>query len=174
MKNLALVLIPVVAGWALGVLGTLAVERFKRSSVRRDTARLLLSEVRFNQMRAESFAKIFEADSSGPGIKDEHGRPVPLPPEFLERAQVLPGPFSFSVFDATLQRQAVLDKETMDVLHQFYRTLRLAEQLREFAERINRPGDTGFFRREAANTIALAAKLAAEKTLLQKLEDVAR
>ena len=87
---------------------------------------------------------------------------------------MLPGSFSFSTFDATLERQAYLDPDILNALHTFYRLLRQAEQFREAAATDTAPQRGAGFYKDVFWSAAEGAKVAREKNLLQRLEDSAR
>lgn len=166
---------PLLATFALGIAATVITLTITRCYEKHDVARLLLSEVQFNDARAQIFRGLHERLSSGQELKDVQGNPIPLD-SFLQ-AELLPGSFSFSTFDATLMRQAYFDRDLMDTLHEFYRRLRQAEQFREAAASANtsRCPDlrTGLLK-NVFESAAQAATLAQEKNLVRRLEEIAR
>ena len=165
-------LVGVVLGSVLSFAGMLATNRINRCTERRDVARLLVSEVRFNDSRAIAFANVHERLSSGQELKDVQGNPIPLD-RFLE-AELLPGSFSFSTFDATLMRQAYFDRELMEPLQEFYRLLRQAEQFREAATSHDAPQLRAGFLKDVFESAAEAVKVAQEKNLAGRLEETSR
>jgi hypothetical protein len=88
--------------------------------------------------------------------------------------EMLPGSFSFSTFDATLDRQAYLDPELIVALHSFHRLLRQAEQFRQAASTDNAPQRRAGFLKEGFWSAAEAAKVAREKDLVRWLEESSR
>jgi hypothetical protein len=141
------------------------------SEERQKVATVLIPEVQFNERRAKAFASVHEQMASGKPLKDEHGKPVQLD---LSQAEILPGSFSFSTFDATLQGQSHLDRDLIDALHSFYRLLRQAERFREAAATDRAPPRRARFLQDYFSSAADAAKVAREKELMRRLEITAK
>jgi hypothetical protein len=85
--------------------------------------------------------------------------------------EIVPGSFSFATFDATLDRQAYLDRELVDALHSFYRLLRQAEQFRQAASNDNAPQRRAGVLKDVFWSSAEALRVAREKDLVRRMEE---
>jgi hypothetical protein len=171
LKQLWPILIAALFGWIAGIATNWITLNITRSTEKCDTARVLLSEVEFNDRRAKLFASFHARISSGQELKDKRGNPVPLD---LSQSEILPGSFSFSIFDATLQRHAHFDRDLIDTLHTFYRLLRQAEQFREAAANDSTPQRRAGFLKEVLQSAAEAAKVVQDRQLVQRLKEASK
>jgi len=164
---------PLLATFALGIAATVITLTITRCYEKRDVARVLLPEVQSNRSRAEVFARVNERLLSGQQLKDERGNPLPD----FSQAELLPGSFGFAAFDATLGRQGYFDPDLLEALHAFYGLLRQAEQFREAAASPNAsrcPDLRAGLLKNVFESGAAAAKVAEEKNIARRLEEIAR
>jgi hypothetical protein len=171
LKHLWPILIAAFLGWILAIVTNWISFKITRRTEKRDVARILLSEVKFNDRRAKAFASLHEDISSEQELKDEQGNQVTLD---LSQAKIPPDSFSFSIFDATLQRHAHFDHDLIDALHTFYRMLRQAEQFREAAANDSAPQRRAGFLKHALWSMAEAAKVVQDRQLMQRLEKTSK
>jgi len=138
---------------------------------RRDAARILLPEVQFNDRRAQMFGNIHQQVASGQQLRDVKGNVIPLD---WSKGEILPGSFSFSVFDSTVSIQAHLDADLLDSLHGFYRLLRQAEHFREAAAKDDAPQRRGGFLKDVFESAFDAVEVAHGRRLTERLKEASK
>ena len=140
---------------------------------RRDVAHILLPEVRSNERRAKTFGAVHLQIVSGQPITlpDGEGNVITLD---WSNAEVLPGSFSFSIFESTLNAQARLDADLLDTLHTFYRLLRQAERFREASIADDAPQRKAGYLKDVFKSSSDAGTVARERRLTERLEQASQ
>src|SRR5262245_44196530 len=106
-----------ILGWILGLLSSPIVERLKNAVEYQSLTRLLLVEVRANNLVASGYSNL--------GLRDPQPHPV---------RPILPGYFRTTAFTATLGRQGLLPIEIISELHWFYSHISNADRFHVASE----------------------------------------
>jgi hypothetical protein len=163
----------IVLGWFLGIITLVVGQDLTTSDEIRKLARLLVVEVKANQVYLRAYAALGEQVEPDGRVRDASGTVLPFTID--QTTWLKPSYLRTTVFTATLSDHGLLQEQTLAALHKFYSDLGQVQRFSDAAEdRTNSREQRVGFSRDAGQTARAGLQRLEQSGLIESLEREAR